>query len=754
MADADASKISGQGYFISVDSRPMSTDRGTMKKLVDIYKTYIRGSLKVNASSKPLLKPFIRLNIQCLIGSYDPNVTAAKDEVLFDNESRVLSFFEEMCKEMYSSPKPMARAEVVEDHAQVDNSRPRKSNPSFLLDNDEERLNGLPHERLAPDDMMSVEDGLAGLPSPSSGQHHPGPAKKGVRGGSVHDDVGTPEQGQVVLIDSSSEVPSHRHEPDMFVPKQGAILHIGGEVFGASQLATQDQSLMVIAGSQCSTEPTQSLLRAAWEVDMARDVTASPDGNTRPILLDPPRTDLTKYLQSQRLGQTQREEPNPWSIAKKAAEKRGDYENNTPNSLAEAEFEVQGDSFVGTSSRHQLLFSETENFMRRDSDIVHPSIEDHANIRRQHPRRHRNPAVRREEAYQADYSEPPILEHPAAQQGGIHGLRYQDRRRITRDEEPFQSTGVEHNSDDLNVEPSRGHSVCQRAYAKTPHPFGHFDQESAFGTPPPSSSPSHKPFRVPARIRPGKQRREMQGFPGVLPKVARAVSPKADRMRQGKIVFNTGKDQKPLEPEYTLDNGHSIGLGYKGSRDDVIVSETTRRPPRHVSDDGPSQKEMKNALERLHALRSNTDDTDCIENLGQDEKRGRSKTRRPNTIAPGTFPRSYLRRSLASRSPSRNKTLLAFERLSAETYTYSQLLTLDLRKIRKQVIKASCYDVYVSRGEQEAAFSTGLAEMEDISNRLQEVVGAWAYVEHGEDLEIEIDVVAMLERNGVEGMIE
>ncbi|TQN74707.1 hypothetical protein CSHISOI_00716 [Colletotrichum shisoi] len=483
---------------------------------------------------------------------------------------------------------------------------------------------------------------------------------------------------------------------------------------------------------------------------MARDVTASPDRNTRPILLDPPRTDLTKYLQSQRLGQTQRDEPNPWSIAKKAADKRGDYENTTPNSLAEAGIEVQGGSFVGTSSRHQLIFSETENFMRRDSDIVHPSIEDHANIRRQHPRRHRNPAVRSEEAYEADDSEPPIVEHPAAPQDGIHGLRYQDRRRITRDEEPFQSTGV----DDLNAEPSRARSVCQRAYAKTPHPFGHFDQESAFGTPPPSSSPLHKPFRAPARIRPGKQHQEMHGFPGVLPKVARAVNPKADWLRQGKIVFNTGKDQKPLEPEYTLDNGHSIGLGYKGSRDDVIVSETTKRPPRHVSDDGPSQKEMEKALQRLHALRSNTEDTDCIDNLGQDEKRGRSETRRPNTTTPGTSPRVYLRRSLASRSPSRNKTLLAFEKLSAETYTYSQLLTLDLRKIRKQVIKASCYDVYVSRGEQEAAFSTGLAEMEDISNRLQEVVGAWAYVEHGEDLEIEIDVVATPERNNVEGMIE
>ncbi|TKW59900.1 hypothetical protein CTA1_9907 [Colletotrichum tanaceti] len=742
MADADVSKISGQGYFISVDSRPMSTARGTMKKLIDIYKTYIRGSLKVNAASRPLIKPFIRLDIQCIIGSYDPNVTAAKDEVLFDNESRLLSFFEEMCKEMYSPPEPMARAEVVEEHAQVDSSRPRKSHPRFLF------INGLPHG-LAPDDVTSVDDDLAGLPSPSSGQHHPDPAKRVNRGGSIHDDIATPEQGQVVLIDSSSEVPSHRHEAEMFVPEE-ASLHIGGEAIGASQFATQGQSLTVIAGSQCNTEPTQSLLRTAWEVDMARDVTASPDGNAQPILLEPPRINLTKYLQSQRLGKTQREEPNPWSIAKKAAEKRGDCEDHIPNSLAEAEIEVQGHSFIGTS-RQQLLFLESEDFMCRGSDMVHPSTEDYTNMRHQHPRRHREPAVRREEEHEADDSEPPILQHPAAPQGGVHGLRYQDRRKTTRDEEPFQSAGVEHNSDDLNVEPSKGPGVHQRAYAKIPHPL------SAFGTPPPSSSPLHKPFRVPARIRTGKQRQETQGFPSILPKITRAVSPRANRLRQGKIVSSTGKDQKPLEPEYTVGNSHSIALGYKGSRDDAVVSETSKWPPRHVSDDGPSQREMEMALERLHALRSNTEDTDCIENMGRDEERGRSRIRRPSTTTLDTSPRSDLRRRLASRSPLKNKPhqkALAFERLSAETYTYSQLLTLDLRKIRKQVIKASCYDVYVSRGEQEAAFSTGLAEMEDIGNRLQEVVGAWAYVEHGKDLEVEIDVVAILERNEVEGMIE
>ncbi|GKT39997.1 uncharacterized protein ColSpa_00178 [Colletotrichum spaethianum] len=98
--------------------------------------------------------------------------------------------------------------------------------------------------------------------------------------------------------------------------------------------------------------------------------------------------------------------------------------------------------------------------------------------------------------------------------------------------------------------------------------------------------------------------------------------------------------------------------------------------------------------------------------------------------------------------------MLPFERLSSETYTHVQSLAFESRKVRKQVIDASDYDLYVLRGQQEAAFPLELTEMGDISNRLQEVLGAWAYKEHGVELELEIDIGALSEGRNTGCMVE
>ncbi|GJC86913.1 hypothetical protein ColLi_09751 [Colletotrichum liriopes] len=89
--------------------------------------------------------------------------------------------------------------------------------------------------------------------------------------------------------------------------------------------------------------------------------------------------------------------------------------------------------------------------------------------------------------------------------------------------------------------------------------------------------------------------------------------------------------------------------------------------------------------------------------------------------------------------------MLPFEKISSETYTHTYSLTFDLREVRKQVVNASDYDLYVLRGQQEAAFPLESTETGDISNRLQEVLGAWAYKEHGVELELEIDIGAFFE---------
>lgn len=100
-SDAEPAKI-GQGQFISIDGRPISHERGTMRKIVTIYKSYVRGAF---ADMSGLKDPFLHLSIKCPVASYDPNVEPAKDDVLFANEGLVLESIESIFRELYGDPK-------------------------------------------------------------------------------------------------------------------------------------------------------------------------------------------------------------------------------------------------------------------------------------------------------------------------------------------------------------------------------------------------------------------------------------------------------------------------------------------------------------------------------------------------------------------------------------------------------------------------------------------------------------------------
>jgi DNA mismatch repair protein MutL len=95
---ADPSKIGGD-QFLSVDSRPISHEKGTMKKIVAMFKKHIRRSL--NDMDDKLKSPFICLNIQCPVATYDANIEPAKDDVLFGNEDVVLETAEKLFRTVY-----------------------------------------------------------------------------------------------------------------------------------------------------------------------------------------------------------------------------------------------------------------------------------------------------------------------------------------------------------------------------------------------------------------------------------------------------------------------------------------------------------------------------------------------------------------------------------------------------------------------------------------------------------------------------
>src|SRR6266480_4255752 len=101
----DLSKVSGKGQFISVDSRPVSCARGTLKQISSLYRTYLRSANPEGAIDK-LTDPFIRMNIVCPPGSYDVNIEPAKDDVLFEEPSALLFVVEEFFRSVYGDLKP------------------------------------------------------------------------------------------------------------------------------------------------------------------------------------------------------------------------------------------------------------------------------------------------------------------------------------------------------------------------------------------------------------------------------------------------------------------------------------------------------------------------------------------------------------------------------------------------------------------------------------------------------------------------
>jgi hypothetical protein len=105
--DANPVKISNVGQYLSIDSRPVNTTRGTSKQIVTLFKFKLRAS---DDRFDGVKGPFLCLNIKCPIASYDPNVEPAKDDVLFDDSSRVIAAVNELLSAMY----PVREKEQIE----------------------------------------------------------------------------------------------------------------------------------------------------------------------------------------------------------------------------------------------------------------------------------------------------------------------------------------------------------------------------------------------------------------------------------------------------------------------------------------------------------------------------------------------------------------------------------------------------------------------------------------------------------------
>ncbi|KAI1032105.1 hypothetical protein LB504_001179 [Fusarium proliferatum] len=156
--DSDANIIKGKGAFISVDSRPISSSRSTGKKLVSIFRSSISTVLNSLEKSRAPSNAFMQLSIQCSPGSYDPNVSPSKDELLFVDEPAVLSCFQNLCDSVYTK-KALGDKEPQHKPMALENSLSPLPWASKTIEprlRDEARVDGI------EDDLLLTDQELVG----------------------------------------------------------------------------------------------------------------------------------------------------------------------------------------------------------------------------------------------------------------------------------------------------------------------------------------------------------------------------------------------------------------------------------------------------------------------------------------------------------------------------------------------------------------------------------------------------------------
>ncbi|KUI66597.1 hypothetical protein VM1G_01788 [Cytospora mali] len=127
--DANLSKLS-KGPFFSVDSRPITTLRGTGKDLVTIFRTRFKQLQGVDAAPKVVNDLFMRVNIRCSPGTYDPNIEPSKTQVLFANEHHVKDLFERLCADLYNIQETRSSFVTIEKRPLIRRIQTRTPPPS------------------------------------------------------------------------------------------------------------------------------------------------------------------------------------------------------------------------------------------------------------------------------------------------------------------------------------------------------------------------------------------------------------------------------------------------------------------------------------------------------------------------------------------------------------------------------------------------------------------------------------------------
>lgn len=178
--------IKGQGAFISVDSRPITSSRGIAKKLAACLKTHLTRALDLRDSHESLTSPFMQLNIQCSLPNYDSNVATLKDEVLFADESNVLENFSHLCEKLYLREDATTASEderIIQQRADLPTQNQDENAPSTIDPLPQEKAGSALAEDFLSDDLefLNARESIADPNAISVGgrQSQPQPPKHG-----------------------------------------------------------------------------------------------------------------------------------------------------------------------------------------------------------------------------------------------------------------------------------------------------------------------------------------------------------------------------------------------------------------------------------------------------------------------------------------------------------------------------------------------------------------------------------------------
>lgn len=268
--DAESSKIGGHGLFISIDARPVSSVRGHFKQIGKVYREALKGA---GPQLEDVKEPFLYLEISCPDEAYDINVEPAKDDVAFEDASKVIEGMRKLFSAVYAPeqapPMDESPAEEIGHPGQVVDERLHE--PVMLKESEDMdvRAQGLPANAMSiffnhPDDRSTKEQLLPSFEDTPTDQATSHARRK------VRNNMYGCDEEDLYLLDA---------EP----PEDRSLANLE-ELRQANKDVTVSNP-WVLAKFNSSTRPTQ-VEQLPETHDSEANVLSSPPKRNRPILDD------------------------------------------------------------------------------------------------------------------------------------------------------------------------------------------------------------------------------------------------------------------------------------------------------------------------------------------------------------------------------------------------------------------------------------------------------------------------------------